>query len=379
MGLFKKIAILAIVILFTFIIGSLLIKRKQIYEMKESFRGKSIQEGMSSSNPNYKIITSEIKKIQIDENKYPNIFHSLSSNMQNYSLGNFIIKSSYNSAYSGGYISDEMVNYVLSRGCRMLDFEVYHLSIGGPPNAYIGYNPTNSFSPQISNNNLDIPTLYTMLKSSIAYAFKNSGTYTVQNTEDPLFIHIRMKVDPKKEAELLDIIIQNINALKTDSSYEDYIYNRQEITMRTKIKFLLKKTIFVINNSPIVQSKIDDGTIDNQFFLRLGNQTINTFELLNESQINNNTKYPTPKNSYEVNINTFRMIAPSNNGLTTNIDMYKSIKNLGCNFTMMMYYYTDKQLLITEDIFTTYKGGIIPMTYALSYIDKYPVIQNNVI
>jgi hypothetical protein len=151
------------------------------------------------------------------------------------------------------------------------------------------------------------------------------------------------------------------------------------VTAKTRLKFLMKKTVFVINNSPIVQSKIEDDSITRNFFLRLGNTTVNTFELLNESQIGNNKKYPTPKNAYEVNIDTFRMAAPSNSSITQNMDIYTSIEKSGCNFTMMMYYYTDKQLLVTEDIFTTYKGGIIPMTYALSYIDKYPVLQNNTI
>jgi hypothetical protein len=54
----------------------------------------------------------------------------MSSESQDMELMQYCIKGSVNSAYSGQYISDEMVKYVLSRGCRFLDFEVYYLPIG---------------------------------------------------------------------------------------------------------------------------------------------------------------------------------------------------------------------------------------------------------
>ena len=44
---------------------------------------------------------------------------------QDNSLRNFIIKSSFNSAYSGSYMNLEMIKYVLKRGCRFLNFQVF--------------------------------------------------------------------------------------------------------------------------------------------------------------------------------------------------------------------------------------------------------------
>ena len=41
-------------------------------------------------------------------------------------LREYCIKASYNSAYSGSTISDKMVKYVLSRGCRFLDLQIHY-------------------------------------------------------------------------------------------------------------------------------------------------------------------------------------------------------------------------------------------------------------
>jgi hypothetical protein len=214
------------------------------------------------------------------------------------------------------------------------------------------------------------------MKSCIGFAFKGSGNYSVNNKKDPLFINLRLKVDQDKESDLLKVIIQNIKQLQKESQYGDYFYKGQEVTPNTPMKYLMEKIIIVIQNTNTLQNMIDADEINGSLFFRINNTTNSPFELMNETMINDMNKPPSAKNTYEISKNHFRMVAPSNNGLSSNMDIYKTIQNVGANFTMMMYYYADRQLLLTEDIFTTYKGGIIPMTFGLQYITKYPVIQN---
>ena len=38
----------------------------------------------------------------------------------------FIIKSAFNAACTGNYMNTDMIKYVLSRGCRLLDFQLYY-------------------------------------------------------------------------------------------------------------------------------------------------------------------------------------------------------------------------------------------------------------
>ena len=61
---------------------------------------------------------------------------------------------------------------------------------------------------------------------------------------------------------------------------------------------------------------------------------------------------------------------------TKNVDnkyqIYPTIRDYGSNFSLFKYYETDWKLLNCEKLFKHYNYGIIPMTYALSYIDIYP-------
>ena len=90
MGYFKKILIAIIVILSILILSSLIMKRKQIYQIKQKLESSSnVLEGLSQNSPIYKPVKGEINVVTIDETKYPNIFQSLSSDMTSYPLNNF--------------------------------------------------------------------------------------------------------------------------------------------------------------------------------------------------------------------------------------------------------------------------------------------------
>ena len=58
-----------------------------------------------------------------------------SSRNLNLPLREYCIKSSYNTALSGKYVSTDMIKYVLTRGCRFLDFEIFYVD-NGPCVAY---------------------------------------------------------------------------------------------------------------------------------------------------------------------------------------------------------------------------------------------------
>ena len=59
-------------------------------------------------------------------NRFNNI-QSIKSKFTNMPLHEYCIKSSYNSACSGDYVSANMVKEVIKRGCRFLDFEVFYI------------------------------------------------------------------------------------------------------------------------------------------------------------------------------------------------------------------------------------------------------------
>ena len=67
---------------------------------------------------------AELNSIE-DSNSGSGILNTQFDASQDNAIRNFCIKSSCNSAYTGKYMNLNMIKYVLSRGCRFLDFEVY--------------------------------------------------------------------------------------------------------------------------------------------------------------------------------------------------------------------------------------------------------------
>jgi len=98
-------------------------------------------------------------------------------------LKSFHIKSSINTAYDGKAISTDMIVYVLSRGYRFIDFEVYYDSESDIKDAIVGFSDNGSYP---ATSNVDV-TLSDALKITLINAFSSP----VPNPGDPLFIQIR--------------------------------------------------------------------------------------------------------------------------------------------------------------------------------------------
>jgi hypothetical protein len=89
-----------------------------------------VREGISCIS---EIKNPSVKKI-LDSNPVSEITDSLSSKKyfaNDDPLHKFHIKASYHSAFNGTDISKDMVLYILSRGYRFLDFEIYYDLVSG--------------------------------------------------------------------------------------------------------------------------------------------------------------------------------------------------------------------------------------------------------
>ena len=108
MKFFKLILIIIISLIFTIITYNVLLNH---FQYKENF--------FSSPEKN------EINKSKNVNN--PHGIQSISPKNANLPISQYVIKGSYNSAISGNYVSTDMLYYVLSRGCRFIDFEIYYI------------------------------------------------------------------------------------------------------------------------------------------------------------------------------------------------------------------------------------------------------------
>jgi hypothetical protein len=142
MGFLKMILLFIILILFFYSIYRLMQKRQSLLMQREIVMGSSLQNNHSTQQPTIgsgsslsKIegfsifgdaITNEINSCKNDSTPV-GISNILSGNA-NLPLKEYVIKSSFNTAVTGLYLNLSMIRYVLSRGCRFLDFEVYENS-----------------------------------------------------------------------------------------------------------------------------------------------------------------------------------------------------------------------------------------------------------
>ena len=365
MNFLRKLLVLIVIIIFSFIFYRL-IKQRQLI-ITNIANSKITTEGMmSEDNPLYSKITNEINKVSIvDKPESKNKYNSLVNNTS-LPINQFIIKGSANSAFSGNYISSEMVTYVLSRGCRFLDFQVFYLptdeSSDPSYDSYVGFSKNiTSYNSTDSKNTMKWSDILTDTINS-AFTTFTSKKYKTTNIIDPLFIQIRMNTDQP------DVLYKNIqtNIETVLSLYSFDIFYKKPVTGNTNIQNILSNVIFIFDYEP------------NTGRGKYHNMTSNTTDIMRTfySEINP-SKYvanpPKQLTSTTTNINTFNILMPDDNiySIQSNPNICSSIKNYGIQVNMMQYYINDMNLLKCEDLFQSYSAGIIPMTNSLSYIHNY--------
>jgi hypothetical protein len=374
MSIVKKIILVIIILLFSIILYRLFEHRRTIQKNMENHVITEGYSGMNASNPDYSYVKSEVASVAIDAKLLP-------SGVQNYSsdhslnLSNLCIKSSWNSAYSGGYVSDIMVQYVLSRGCRFLDFAVY---LNDNNQAVIGYSSDSTVANPSIKNTQDI-TLLSVLQSTLLNAFGNQSgqTYQVMNTNDPLFINIRPRPFPNSDVQkqpqdaltklrtLHDAINNTILSVKADPNLSRYFMSTR-VTNNSKFSEIQGKVI-------ILREDLHMDTTYNFFYNSISNGS--DIHHITYGQL---YKYDTEgvfkpiiTGNQTTNCDKLTTIMPNNNmSSQSNPNIYSTISNYGINFNAMQYYKPDANLYECEKMFATYAGGIVPMAYCLNYINN---------
>jgi len=334
----------------------------------------TVKEGMKSDEPFYNEVMKEIGYKEIDTKEMPSGINNMPASSQDMELMQYCVKGSANSAYSGQYISDEMVKYVLSRGCRFLDFEVYYLPIGDDEDEkdtfapYVGYSSDPSSINSTTKNNY---LFRKVLKSTLSNAFtQQSGEkYESPNSKDPLFIHIRIKTDTKNKDKLYDMIQSDIQSV-FNSGYNDYFLVKRkndviiptQIDGTTSIKRLVQKVVMIFDYEPEnVIGSFHNMTSDSAQLSRMTYDEMNTFKY----------KAMPPKrlDSSRTDITKLKMAVPdSNRSDQENPNIHGAIKNYGVQFTLIQYYNTDMNLILAESMFQRYSAAILPMSLLLNYI-----------
>jgi hypothetical protein len=285
-------------------------------------------------------------------------------------LNEYIIKGSYNSACSGEYFSSDAIQYVLSRGCRWLDFEVFYDSKNEEIFVSKTIDPSFNITPKNSLSFIDAMTA----------VISNAFSSLVPNNSDPLFIQIRPKSLNENIYSMISATIISTFGNKLYGTYKDTgKYTSTGIdTKTTYLSSLNKKVIIVLDVSNMVDfAKKCQNQNQNQ------NQSCNIFDIANLTVGDNNIsktnykrKIPTDHTPYATNFKTtppttdikkFEQIIPDDNS-NGNMNIYNIIFYYFVQLTPGLFYYNDEELYNYEILFEEQRSAFVPLGTANKYI-----------
>jgi len=268
-------------------------------------------------------------------------------------LRDYCIKSSSNSAYSGGFMNLNAIKYVLSRGCRFLDFEVYYKD-GFPIVAYSNsaYDPSYS---SFTSKGLPV-SLDGVFSTILLYAFNDNSP----NPSDPLFIHLRIKSQ----------INDAYQAIATAAS--KILKNRLyagAVSPETPISILKEQIVLIVdrNTSPnygnyptCLPGQANCYNLKNVMNMESGGTNVRVYK---ENDLLNQSINPPDPSVYML-----RIVLPQSGmfGLR-NCDSMYLIKNYGAQMVAQGFFINDSRLSVYEDLFRTHKSAFVPIDAALKY------------
>jgi hypothetical protein len=159
-------------------------------------------------------------------------------------LREFVIKSSYNTAVSGNFVTLDMVKYVIGRGCRFLDFELFYNS--NTNDVFVAYSMDSTYRTIQGDSSLSLVSVFTRVMGS---AFNADSP----NPNDPLFIQLRVKTTSNK---IFPAIADDINKVLKPKLYQGTINNK------TTLNELMGKVIIVMDKTINQNYYTDNGCVN---------------------------------------------------------------------------------------------------------------------
>jgi hypothetical protein len=176
MDIYRKIAILIIVILFSYILFRLFQKRTEIISH-------STIEGFTPTDSNVLAIQKE-NKISVNINNLPKGYYDKP-------LNKFYIMSAYGGGFDGVDVCADMFLYTMSLGYRYIAINVFFDVVNNPsiqnqsttPTAMVGFSSSYNPMENIANHTIALSDLLELIQ-------QNAFSTMVPNPGDPFFLHI---------------------------------------------------------------------------------------------------------------------------------------------------------------------------------------------
>ena len=272
-------------------------------------------------------------------------------------LRNYFIKGSSNSAYTGGYMNLNMIKYVLSKGCRFLDFEIY-MKDNVPVVAY------NSNQRALENFSSAPPAI--SFSGVCSTVISNAFSETSPNPDDPLFLHLRIKTYDSSAFSKVGKIIKTTLGPKL---YTESDKTAVPVNLDTQLPSLLGKVIVMVDqhSSPGYQnySVCEPDNVDCYALKNVVNMVTNSNNV--RSYTESELTYQ-PINPPDPNVYLFRIVYPNLGffGNAYNPDTQYLVKNYGTQIVAPAFYVNDSNLRTYNSIFSNNKSAFVRMETMLN-------------
>jgi hypothetical protein len=233
MNIVKKLLILLIVVASFLIIYRLLKQNSEVKEQINKQLSEAKKEGFETQvkDPETKgeaeNLNNEASSLGRELTLKP-----VSAKYLDFPLREFMIKSSFNSAIINKTASTDAIDFVLKRGCRLIDFEIHTRNLtNAKATEFVSY----SDDPE----NKSIKTGLTLtLEKALLFVAANAFSGFSPLPNDPIFIHLRIKNNSKE--------VFNRTSKAITTIFGDRLYKKQ-VNGSTPIKEIMGKVIIVLD------------------------------------------------------------------------------------------------------------------------------------
>ena len=291
-----------------------------------------------------------IESIKSIENKYAKL-----------PIKDYCIKASYNSAITGKSVNKDMVKFVLSRGCRFIDLEVFYIKKNKNYIPVVAQSSDPNYKVFDTDNDINLEEIFSTIVS-------NSFSNVSPNKKDPLFLHLRIKT---KDTNCYAAVSKMIDSVLKPKLHDG------EVTRDTKLADIMGKIVIVIDKTihrdykdyaKCRASDISCFDLSNYMNMESGSQNMNSYSLTQiESQAFSSAMIK------DDNVSTTavasKLVLPHEK-TKENPDIGKMILNYGAQIVCYRYNLVDTHLVDAETLFNDNRGGIIPLAAAIPYCER---------
>ncbi len=380
MKIWRKLLLVVILIIFFYILSRFIIQRIRILSTRENlvegFTSKRV-ESLSKANP-VAISLSSYKADNFSEK------NGIDDPVEAKRLRQYCIKSAYNAAYDGESVSTDMLSYVLSRGVRFIDLEVYW---GVPTTLANGENAgiasatacvAYSADPYVPSSNL-IP-LSDVISHLTQYAF--NGTIGTPNFNDPLFIQFRVKYDQpvrndgEEETNRLPVIYTDIASIITGNSGKRF---QGTVDASTPISSIGQKVVYIMDTRYNGDYKKISSSLKDAIHMETKSTALNSYNLGEIKQVA--PKLNIAKDGFQVSLTSLIELQPVNTSSRTlpdNYDMVDYVHLYGCQIMPMMFHSNDTSLEKYERMFNQANCAFAPVSSCMKYLNQTRLKTDNI-